>query len=726
MGDGRGSTTDDDHGPSRPGVPAGRSAGGPGAGADEARGLWPPPDVVTRTLCLLFGAGAVLAVPAVVLDHPPGARERTVLVLLCASLVAAAVVLVRARLLKRVLGPVAVHGALVVSLVVVTAVVWCGNGDLTSVAAIGLFAWPPLFASAFLHRRCAAAYVVASAVLSVLVVTTTVRETQVSSAISAVGTVVVAAGTAGFLRALLLRRSATDPLTGLPGRHALTGLLGRAVSRAERYGSALTVAVVDLDDFKAVNDTGGHHAGDELLRQVARRWRRYLQPGHDVVRLGGDEFVVVLPGCDASASAAVVDALRRAGGHPCSIGLADRVPGEGVEALLARADAALYEAKRRGGDRAVRLPSEAAPASPAPRRWRPRLPAVPSPEGRSAAAFRAQLLGAFFAAGAAITLPGIVLDPVPGTSVPVAVASAVVTMAVGLALAWTARRAGGRFPMWAVHAGMVLSVVVLCGACLFAHGGAAGIVSLGMVTWATMYVTALFSCRLAVAYCTFGLVAVALTVSAVVRGNPVGVALLCLGAAAGAGALVGYLALLLQRQAGVDALTGLPNRGALRGILERELSVVARSGVPLCLALVDLDHLKVVNDTDGHAAGDRLLVDFAQTWPARLRSIDTLVRYGGDEFVLVLPGCDLAAATDTLARLRHVRTWSCSVGLTEWSPGEPPDALLARADAAVYEAKAAGRGRVVAVAPSAAEASEGADCPGREGRAKPSQAGMAG
>ncbi len=674
-----------------------RADGARDAGSAES---WPPPVVVTSALCMLFGAGAAVAVPAVALDHAPGSHGRAALVVLCASVVAAAATLLRAFRSREGLSPVGVHVALVLALAVIATVVWCGHGALTSVAAMGIFAWPPLFASAFLPRRRAAPYVLASAVLSVVVVVLTVRQTQVSCAISAVGTIAVAAGTAAFLRALLLRRFATDPLTGLPGRHALSDLLGREVARAERQGTALAVAVVDLDDFKAVNDTGGHRAGDDLLRQVARQWRRQLRPGHDVVRYGGDEFVVVLPGCDAAGAAAVVDGLRRAGGHPCSVGLADWAPGETVHTVLARADRALYEAKRRGGDRVVRTASgtPAAPERRALRWWEPWIPAVTSAEARSGAAFRAQLLGAFYAVGAAITLPGILLDPAPRTSVPVALGDALATMVVGMVLLGVARRVGGRFPMWVVHAGMVLSVVVLCNACMFAHGGPAGIVSLGMVTWATMYVTALFPWRVAAAYCGFGSLAVALAVWAVVRSNPVGVALLCVGAALGAGALVGYLALLLQRQADVDALTGLPNRGALDALLDRELALAARTGLPLCLALVDLDHLKTVNDTDGHAAGDRVLATFSRAWRARLRSVDRLVRYGGDEFVVVLPGSDLQAATEAVVRLRECGEWSCSVGVTQWLPGEPPDALLGRADAAVYRAKAEGRDRVVAVA----------------------------
>lgn len=682
----------------------GGSARDRAAGAAPADGegveQWPPSTVVTRSLGILFGGGAALAVPAFALDRAPGAHDGIAVVVLGLAVVGAAAVLVRTGRTGRGLGPVGVHGTLVVALAVITTVVWCGHGDPTSVAAIELFAWPPLFASAFLSRRHAVPYVAAAAALSVLVVAAAGDQTQVSCAISAVGTIVVAAVTAAFLRGLLLRSSTTDPLTGLPDRHALPGLLGRELARAERQGTALCLAILDLDDFKAVNDTGGHRAGDELLRQVSQRWRHHLHPGHEIVRYGGDEFVVVLPGCDAAGAAAVVDGLRRAGGQPCSVGLAGWIPGEAADTTLARADAALYEAKRRGGDRVVGPPpdrtSGAAPLSPcrANPRWRGFRPPA---ERRAAPSFRAQLLGAFFVVGAVITLPGIVLDPAPHTAVPVAVGNAVGCMLAGLALVAVAHRVGDRFPMWVVHAGMVLAVLVLCSACLFARGAPAGIVSLSMVTWAAMYVTALFPWPVAAAYCASGFAAVGATVGVAVRSNPASVGLLCVGAAMGAGALIGYLALVLHRRADVDALTGLPNRRALESVLEREVALADRTGLPLCVALIDLDHLKTVNDTDGHMAGDRVLRRFATTWCAALRPTDALIRFGGDEFVLVLPGCDLPAGADTLTRLRGGGAWPCSVGLTCRQAGDGPDTLLARADAALYRAKAEGRDRVVTV-----------------------------
>jgi diguanylate cyclase (GGDEF)-like protein/PAS domain S-box-containing protein len=146
-----------------------------------------------------------------------------------------------------------------------------------------------------------------------------------------------------------------------------------------------------------------------------------------------------------------------------------------------------------------------------------------------------------------------------------------------------------------------------------------------------------------------------------------------------------------------DALTGLPNRRALDDQLPREMSRALRAEAPLCLALIDIDHFKVYNDTHGHLAGDAVLRDCAVAWRGELRGEDTILRFGGEEFLVVLPGCDTVGATEIVERLRAVTTneQTCSAGLAMWRPGESVDELVGRADAALYEAKEAGRDQLV-------------------------------
>lgn len=171
----------------------------------------------------------------------------------------------------------------------------------------------------------------------------------------------------------------------------------------------------------------------------------------------------------------------------------------------------------------------------------------------------------------------------------------------------------------------------------------------------------------------------------------------------------------LRRLAFIDGLTGLHNRRALDERLARELRHAARTGQPLALCLIDVDFFKAYNDHYGHQAGDDALRAVAQALQAAmLRPVDLAARYGGEEFLCLLPATDAAGAAAVAERLRaavqalalpHAHSGvasvlTVSVGVAHWAaaPGGPPAAaaetLLAAADAALYEAKHAGRNRV--------------------------------
>src|SRR6185312_8613575 len=146
-----------------------------------------------------------------------------------------------------------------------------------------------------------------------------------------------------------------------------------------------------------------------------------------------------------------------------------------------------------------------------------------------------------------------------------------------------------------------------------------------------------------------------------------------------------------------DALTGLPNRRAIDDLLPREMARALRADSPLCLAIVDIDHFKAYNDTHGHLAGDAALRACAAAWDQELRGADTILRYGGEEFLVVLPDCRREDATEIIERLRGATpdAQTCSAGLAVWKPGESVDDLVGRADRALYEAKKTGRDRLV-------------------------------
>jgi diguanylate cyclase (GGDEF)-like protein len=159
----------------------------------------------------------------------------------------------------------------------------------------------------------------------------------------------------------LVRLAETDALTGLPNRRYFLETANLEVERVRRFGTVASLIMVDVDRFKAVNDTYGHAAGDEALRCLASVGRSSLRQVDMVARLGGEEFVVILPGTGESGALAVADKLRRAVSEmsvsagasqfniSASFGVAQvRADDQDVEACLARADTALYAAKQTG------------------------------------------------------------------------------------------------------------------------------------------------------------------------------------------------------------------------------------------------------------------------------------------------------------------------------------------------------------------------------------------
>lgn len=155
-----------------------------------------------------------------------------------------------------------------------------------------------------------------------------------------------------------------------------------------------------------------------------------------------------------------------------------------------------------------------------------------------------------------------------------------------------------------------------------------------------------------------------------------------------------------------DMLTGLLNRRQMGQHLVDGMAAAARSGQPHCLALIDIDHFKRVNDTHGHRMGDEVLKVFASLAQADLRPGDKLARWGGEEFLLLMPQMDQAQARVTIERLcqrivahpmgesEQLRV-TVSVGLAQWWPGESLACWLDRTDKALYEAKHQGRNRCV-------------------------------
>ena len=167
------------------------------------------------------------------------------------------------------------------------------------------------------------------------------------------------------------------------------------------------------------------------------------------------------------------------------------------------------------------------------------------------------------------------------------------------------------------------------------------------------------------------------------------------------------LSAMLREEARTDHLTHIPNRRYFFEVLDSNIAMASRYGHPLCLAVLDVDFFKNVNDTYGHTVGDKVLVSIASSLQSRLRRSDSLGRLGGEEFAVQLPMTTLNAGAIIVERLReHIAslefpglspplTVSCSIGLAVRLSDMTAETLYHEADSALYRAKAGGRNRIV-------------------------------
>jgi diguanylate cyclase (GGDEF)-like protein len=161
-----------------------------------------------------------------------------------------------------------------------------------------------------------------------------------------------------------------------------------------------------------------------------------------------------------------------------------------------------------------------------------------------------------------------------------------------------------------------------------------------------------------------------------------------------------------ERLATHDPLTGALNRRAILPAIDEQINICRRKGLAACVAMLDLDNFKTINDNLGHAAGDIVLQELAQLIEDRIREFDKLGRYGGEEFVLLLPATRLEEGMSMLERIRKeiaTASWhqlandlqvTISCGITEIRPSDTTTDTLSRADHALYDAKHAGRNLV--------------------------------
>jgi diguanylate cyclase (GGDEF)-like protein/PAS domain S-box-containing protein len=455
--------------------------------------------------------------------------------------------------------------------------------------------------------------------------------------------------------ALLAHQASHDSLTGLPNRQLLVDRLEHTLAMRERRGDTRPVVMfLDLDDFKAVNDTYGHPAGDELLRQVAARVRGVLRTTDTLSRFGGDEFVLLCedPG-DADSINAIAARILAVFDDPfelegervsasVSIGISSLADGAvSSEALLSDADAAMYVAKSRRPERS----------------------------GEERVTHHSEVRGGFFRAILESSLEGVVVFDAHGN---IEYANDRFATISGydphdlIGKSWTefvfadeahqhsshvGARDRGELDRYEMRLRNVNGEEVWCAVSTTPLAGSTGRQFVTMVYDATE-----------------------------LRRNREE----------------------LERSALLDPLTGLPNRTLFLDRVDRALKARPEGQVVAVLS-IDLDEFKDVNDSLGHAAADELLIQVAGRLGAVVRPSDTVARFGGDEFAVLCAQSDPRELL-TLAERFHdalrppLRTAgsdvfvTASIGIASGPPGTA-ESLVRDAGTATYRAKRLGGGR---------------------------------
>lgn len=303
-----------------------------------------------RAMALLWLVGGATVLLLTFVPHPPALRtEVFVLIGVVALAIGLAVHLARSWLPSWVYPWLLLLGTGAIALLV-----GAGGSATVAVSLSFAYAWVVMYALVFLRPIVAAAEI-AVAVLAYGAVfvargsfgagrLTAVEPTVLAAVIATIGAVVL-------LLAHARRVSELDPLTGVTNRRGLDRVLDQATGQSAEPPEPFTVAVLDVDHFKDINDERGHQAGDRVLTELVARWSRCLRQGDTLARVGGDEFVVLLPGCAPADAETVLERLRHAAeGITCSVGCTELRLGDSGSRLIARADLALYEAKRLGRD----------------------------------------------------------------------------------------------------------------------------------------------------------------------------------------------------------------------------------------------------------------------------------------------------------------------------------------------------------------------------------------
>ena len=302
---------------------------------------------MARAGAVLFGTGGTVALLSLAVPHWHMADPLTAGLLAVPALPTAALLYLFADRIPEA----AIHGLVVLATVQLSvAVQFLGPGAATASAGC-YYVWISIFAFYFLSRRAALTHLGFMGAVYAITLWAVHARGGPGQWVVTMGTAAAGGLVVGHLVGRLRQQAGTDVLTGLANRRSWESTLERELSRAWRQHLPVAVAVIDLDDFKALNDREGHQAGDRVLKEVSAAWGDVIRDEDVLARPGGDEFGLVLPNCDQDHAQQILDRLRKkTPALPFSAGLATWDGTEHANSLMERADIALYRAKNRGGN----------------------------------------------------------------------------------------------------------------------------------------------------------------------------------------------------------------------------------------------------------------------------------------------------------------------------------------------------------------------------------------
>lgn len=547
-----------------------------------------------------------------------------------------------------------------------------------------------------------------------------------------------------------LHRAELDALTGLYNHSALYLELGERIRMAEKTGAPLSVVLFDFDNFKEINDIYGHAAGDECIVILSAMLQDRVRGPELAARYGGEEFVIVLADTGLAAAASRAEIFREkiaaqqfSSGNKTfrltvSAGVAEWEPGMDANALIELVDTRLYTAKESGRNRtyagptlqaddlSVLPPPSGVPAVERQKRRDTWKTAVAEP-GTKLPYFLLLLRQCLYGICVWLILTVTLTQSVP------ALFCYLSTGVLLLLLYWLTSHAKRSRAFSSAYIAFVYGAICLALPCMyyFCGGLGSGVIMLYVLIAASASLLlsgALYAVTLFVLFVSFtSVVSFDLSHKGLVTAvtNLGGLSFLYMLTAV---VLIGIalrsvcrmlyrnyqenrkfsdeLMRQLEASACIDPLSGAYDRRLLHTHLEESIRLTDSGALNgFSILMFDLDHFKLINDNYGHPIGDQCIQTLARIVKKELQESDTLIRYGGEEFIVVLRGASdliavqraeqirLQVATATFSQvLENPVTLSC--GVVMYRPGMNAKDLLSEADSELYHAKRNGRNQV--------------------------------